>query len=136
MGTPLGPTMANFYASNLENKVFSQKPEVKPQVFCRYIDDIFIVCNSFGEIELLKQEFEANSPLKFTYEIECNKNIAFLDTLLSRTEDGLTTTVFRKETNTGECLNYESLCPKRYKTAVKKNFSTHIIQRVLQLGAF
>ena len=62
---------------NLENKVFSQKPEVKPQVFRRYIDDIFIVCNSFDEIEFLKQEFKANSPLKFTYEFECNKKNCF-----------------------------------------------------------
>ena len=44
------------------------------------------------------------SPLKLTYEIECNINIVFLDTLLSRTEDGLTKTVFRKETSTRKCL--------------------------------
>ena len=79
--TPLGPTMANFYESNLEIEVLWQKPEIKPQVFCRYIDDTFIVCNSFGEIDLLKLELEAISPLKFTYELECNKIIASLDTL-------------------------------------------------------
>ena len=35
-GTPLGPTLANFYASYVENKVFDSNPSLKPRVYCRY----------------------------------------------------------------------------------------------------
>ena len=34
MGTPLGPTFANFYASNLEETVFKEDPSLKPPLYC------------------------------------------------------------------------------------------------------
>ena len=39
--------------------------------------------------------------IKFTYELEKDKKISFLDVLISRTEDeGIVTSVYRKPTNT------------------------------------
>jgi len=122
MGTPLGPTLANFYMSHLENNIFSQNLIVKPTVYCRYIDDIFLVIDNVQDLEKLKKNFEENSILQFTYELETKKQIPFLDTLVSRTNSELTTTVFRKETSSSECLNYHSYCPLRYKTGVINNF--------------
>ena len=101
---------------------FHKSHKSKHKFFCRYIDDLFMACNSFCGIELLKQEFKANSTLKCTNEIECNKNIVFLDTLLSRAKEALNVNVFRQETNTGEFWNYGSLCTQRYKTGVIKTF--------------
>ena len=34
----------------------------------------------------------------------------------------VSTSVYKKSTNTGECLNYDSICPERYKVSVIKNF--------------
>ena len=73
MGTPLGPTFANFYMCNLENKTFSDIPTIKPLIYTRYVDDIFLVVDNFQQIETLKNTFENNSPngelfSKFTYE--------------------------------------------------------------------
>ena len=45
MGSPLGPLFANFYMSNLENEVLLNWSE-KPVVYCRYVDDIFLVINN------------------------------------------------------------------------------------------
>ena len=122
MGTPLGPTFANFYASWLENKVFTENPTITPKVYCRYMDDIFVVIEKFEELKILQTTFENNSVLKFTYEIEQKKEIPFLDVLISRNADNVTTSVFKKPTDTGECLNYDSICPERYKINVIKNF--------------
>ena len=47
MGPALGPTFANFYMCNLENSVFHSDPQPKPPVYCRYVDDIFLVLNNF-----------------------------------------------------------------------------------------
>ena len=43
MGTPLGPTIANFYMCNLENSTFRDDISLKPPVYCRYIDDILLI---------------------------------------------------------------------------------------------
>jgi len=122
MGTPLGPTMANFYMSHLENSLFENNPSLKPPIYCRYVDDIFLVLNNFSELENLNRTFELNSVLRFTHEIESRKKIPFLDVLISRTAETVSTEVFTKTTSSGECLNYNSLCPDRYKTSVIKNF--------------
>ena len=70
MGTPLGPTLANFHASYVENNVFDNNPSLKPMVYCRYVDDTFVVINNYHELERLQSEFEENSVLKYTFEIE------------------------------------------------------------------
>ena len=53
MGTPLGPTFANFYMCNLENKFFNNNPQLKPKVYCRYVDDILLVLDSFEELTVI-----------------------------------------------------------------------------------
>jgi len=77
MGTPLGPTFANFYMCYLENKIFSEQPNLKPPVYCRYVDDIFLMIDGFQQLEALKNSFTSNSVLEFTYEIENRKKYFF-----------------------------------------------------------
>ena len=120
MGSPLGPTFANYYMCDLENKIAQNYPDEMPVIYARYVDDIFILTNSRDSIEKLKSRFEDNSVLKFTYELEINSKLAFLDTLVTRQEELLTTSIYTKDTNNGDCINYLSLCPERYKTGVIK----------------
>lgn len=122
MGSPLGPTFANFYMCHLENETFKSNPQLKPMVYCRFVDDILLIVDNFDQLLVLKRIFEENSVLKFTFEIETCKKIAFLDTLLDRSNNKLTTSVYSKPTNSGECLNYNSNCPQRYKISVIKTF--------------
>ena len=56
------------------------------------------------------------------YEIETNKNLDFLDMLLTRNHNSITTLMYVKSTNSQECLNYSSLFPTKHKIAVIKNF--------------
>lgn len=62
------------------------------------------------------------SVLKFTYELEKRKKLSFLDVLLERKNDTLQTSVHIKETNSGECMNYNSVAPEKYKLGVLKTF--------------
>ena len=78
MGSPLGVTFANFYMSHLENQVFENNPELKPTVYCRFVDDCFLVVSSTSEIDLLISQFRQNSVLNFTHEIGGGK-LNFLD---------------------------------------------------------
>ena len=117
MGNPLGPTFANYYMCNLENSIFDNYCE-KPQLYIRYVDDICIGVAKFDQILKLKNLFESHSVLKFTFETEICKKLPFLDVLLNRRSNQICTSVYTKPTNPGECLNYDSSCPERYKVSV------------------
>ena len=53
MGSPLGPTLANFFMANLETKLINKFQTSKPKLYLRYVDDIFAIfdnqeaCSSF-----------------------------------------------------------------------------------------
>ena len=122
MGSALGPTFADFYMCHIENKIFSEHPELKPIIYVRYVDDCFLLLENMEQLERIKQKFEAESVLKFTYEKEKSKSLSFLDCLVNRSNNKFTTSVFVKSTNLGDCLNFNSICPGKYKTGMIKTF--------------
>jgi hypothetical protein len=77
MGSPLGPTFANFYMCNVENNIFEENPDMKPKLYARYVDDIFLLIDNYKNLEKLKKTFEENSVLKFTFEIEKKNDYHF-----------------------------------------------------------
>ena len=77
MGSPLGPTFANFYMADVENKVLSM-PNMKPNIYCRYVDDIFTDASKELLLEI-KKAMEEQSVLTFTFEEAQNGQLPFLD---------------------------------------------------------
>ena len=75
MGSPLGPTFANYYMWHLENETAKRCPETMPTIYARYVDDIFVVCESEENILAFREELERNSVLKFTHELENNNQL-------------------------------------------------------------
>ena len=43
MGSPLGPTIANFFLANLENRTLKNRNQCSPKLPLRYVDDVFAV---------------------------------------------------------------------------------------------
>ena len=120
MGSPLGVTFANYYMTNLENTLFDNEPSLKPAIYCRYIDDCFLIVNSDTELNKLVDEFHRRSCLNFTTELGQNRKINFLDVSINGETGNVTTTVFRKPTSSGLYLNARSECPERYKESTIK----------------
>ena len=89
-------------------------------MYCRYVDDIFLSMENFKALETIKNKLEEKSVLKVSYEIEVNKQLSFLDSLVKREENHLQTAVYIKNTNTGDIMNYNSICPQKYKIGVNK----------------
>jgi hypothetical protein len=116
MGSPLGPTFAEFYMCELENRVLLDN-QIKPALYCRYVDDIFVVVRDINHMTELRAAFELNSVLKFTYEFGQNRTLPFLDILVQVEENSYVTKVYRKPTDVGKVLHEESECPQRYKTS-------------------
>ena len=98
MGSPLRPSISEFYISHIENKIFNTIK--KPKIYVRYVDDISIATESNDEINKLKQSLEKNSVLKFITGLIINKKNPIQDVLTdSSNNDKFLTSLFKKSTS-------------------------------------
>jgi len=114
MGSPLGPTLANFFLGHLEKKLRTSDVEL-PRLYLRYIDDIFAVFPNDTDFQPFFDKLNALHPnLKFTTEIG-GQRLAFLDTDIAISGSDLEISIFRKPTNTDVVLNWTACCPLQWK---------------------
>ena len=123
MGSPLGPRLANIFVGYLEHK-FKNEINERCNEYLRYVDDTFVVCSSISEIENFQVFMNSLHPdLKFTIEVEKNRQLPFSDVLVMRspTSDQITKTkIFRKSTWNGQYLHFHSCVPIHYKSGLVK----------------
>lgn len=117
MGSPLGVLFAEAYMAHIESLALNGM-DAQPFTYCRYIDDIFVDTQSEQQLLDLKSKLEEISVLKFTIEMAVNHKISFLDVAVDALDGQYITSVYRKPTDTGSCLNGNSECPDRYKESV------------------
>ena len=125
MGSPLGPTLANFFLAHLENQFMGQQDVFMPVHYSRYVDDIFCVFNSLEYVKMFLSFLNNIHPnLKFTCEIGPQK-LAFLDNQISLSSNNdltLITSVYRKPTDTKIIINFHAVCPWIWKSGLIKCF--------------
>ena len=121
MGSPLGVLFAEAYMAHVES-ITIDRMGPKPFTYCRYVDDIFVDIQSEQELLDLKARLEAASVLKFTTEISVNNKIPFLDVAVDASGASYVTSVHRKPTDNGNCLNGLSESPDRYKASVIRSY--------------
>ena len=93
--------------TNLENTIF--QTQNKPKIYLRYVDDILILTNNVNEVIKLQTAFQSNSVLTFTYELNKNNKMPFLDVLIHSNSDPFITSPYKKPTSQNSCLrNYIS----------------------------
>ena len=124
MGNPLAPTLANFFLGHLEKQLFSANDQCKehPVLYLRYVDDIFCVFR--GEVDynqFLSKLNNLHPNLKYTFEFG-GKTLPFLDTAITLTQKGFTSTVYRKRTDTGVVMNASAVAPTAWKSGLIKCF--------------
>ena len=115
MGSPLGPVLANIFMVELERLVI---PTLMDKIKCwaRYVDDslCYLKKDSIDYISKMLNGFHRN--IQFTYEVETDSKISFLDVLVIRdSSNNINTTVYRKSTNNDIYLNWESFAPGKWK---------------------
>ena len=117
MGSPLGPTLANTFLCFHEKNWLNECPiEFKPLIYKRYVDDCFLIfkCKEHS-IKFLEYLNKKHKNISFTSELELNNTLPFLDVLITKENNSLTTNVFRKDTYTGLGLNFQSFVPNLFK---------------------
>ncbi|KAJ8946537.1 hypothetical protein NQ318_004673 [Aromia moschata] len=88
MGNSLSPFIANLFMSKFETEV-KDKFEYFPRVWFRYVDDIFAVFDTKAiSLDNFVAKLNNRFPtIKFTYEVEHNEQLPFLDVLVIRNSE-------------------------------------------------
>jgi hypothetical protein len=131
MGNPASPTLANLVMNNLIKNTLKKFDFNIPFLYL-YVDDT-ILAIPMDKIDIVIREFNNFHPkLKFTYEMEVDGKIPFLDTIIRRNKDGtLSTTWYQKPTASNRTLNYLSCTPTRY----KRNTELNMIHKIESISS-
>ena len=113
MRSLLGPTLANAFLNHFEKKWLSEYPvEFLPNVYKRYVDDIFVTFNSYLQLLKIVDYMNHQHPnIKFTFVVEKNNNFSFLEVKICRENNKFTTSVFMKPTFSRVFINFDSFVP-------------------------
>lgn len=122
MGSPLAPTLANIFMCDLERKFMENCPlEFKPCVYKRYVDDTLALFDNLDQAKKFLQYINKIHPnINFTMETEEEMQLPFLDILISRKNNTMSTGIYRKPTFTGLGTNFFSYIPTLFKINAMK----------------
>ena len=117
MGSPLGPSFANAFLSYHERLWLEHCPEdFRPVLFKRYVDDCFVAFESKEQSQKFLQYLNSKHPnIKFSMEEEHNNQLPFLDVLIQRQGDSLSTSIYRKPSSTLLGTNFFSFVPENFR---------------------
>ena len=138
MGLPLAPLLANWFVSKIERNIFSDSKnnQCKPIFYKRYVDDIFAVFTNSSDRDRFFTVLNSSHPnLQFTMEITTDA-LPFLDVEITAKDGMYNTRVYRKPTNTGVLLNFESIAPLKWKKALVRGMLNKAYKLSSSLACF
>ena len=120
MGSPLGPLMANVFMCHLEEKL--ARDGTVPSLYKGYVGDTLarMPNTDTAAADFLTTLNGLHPSLKFTMELPADNMIPFIGIEIIKNGTELETRVYRKPTNTGLLLHFQSHVDKRYKIGLLK----------------
>ena len=119
MGSPLGPLMANAFMCSIEERLLNQGK--MPNFYKRYVDDTFSIMPNVETAEAFLSTLNDSHPsISFTMELATNGKLPFLGVEIVKHMSRLETKVYKKPTDTGLLLHYQSHVDVRYKQSLLK----------------
>ena len=97
MGSPLRSAFANAFLWHYEKQELSNcPPDFQPQIFRRYVDDIFVTFISQAEVKRFVNYMKKQQPnVKFTFKVEQKNTFSFLDIKICCENNKFNTSVHR-----------------------------------------
>ncbi|XP_064469880.1 uncharacterized protein LOC135384612 [Ornithodoros turicata] len=117
MGAPVSVIAANLVMECIEERALQSSPN-HPKVFLRNVDDCFCILKKSDVDAFLTHVNSVEPSTQFTVERETDNRLPFLDVLVTRHENNLEFTVYRKLTHTGRHLPSDFNHPSCHKAAV------------------
>ena len=138
MGSPVSVVIANLVMEDVEERATTFHPP--PRFWRRYVDDTFTALPRDLVQQFLRHLNSIEPCIQFTAEEETEGKLPFLDVCLQRDDNGsLTTSVFRKATQTNQYLSFDSYHPMAHKAAVVRTLmhrastlSSNSVERVAE----
>ncbi|XP_062713296.1 uncharacterized protein LOC134290239 [Aedes albopictus] len=131
MGSPLSPVIANVVMEKLEQECIKnlEAKQIRMRVYKRYVDDCMCVARR-EHIQTIVDTFNSfHDRLQFTVEHEVGGKMKFLDMMLERTENKITTSWLPKQPD-GRYLDFKSKSPFQH----KQNTAIALIDRAIKLS--
>lgn len=127
MGDPASPTIANTVMEEVLQEFISKLNFLIPFLLL-FVDDA-CTCVPENELENCIQVLNSINPnIQFTYEVEENGQLPFLDLLLVRVGNKIKIDHYRKPSNSKRILNFLSYHPIKQKLSIVKQIATKIIK--------
>ncbi|RLU15331.1 hypothetical protein DMN91_012325 [Ooceraea biroi] len=129
MGSPLSPILTDMVMEDLEVHCLGLLDFTVP-VFYRYVDDVFTILPRDRLHDVLNVFNGYHPRLRFTYEIETNNMLSFLDATVIRDDNVLITNWYQKPTFSGRYVNFLSNHCVKHKIGIVKS----LVDRALILS--
>ena len=110
-GSPVSIVVAEIVIQHRGKRSF----DIKIPLWLRYVDDTFTAVGHDESDAFHHHLNEQNTDIQFTLEVEENGKLPFLDCLISRDDNSLRITVYRKPTHTDRLLDESSYSPTSHK---------------------
>ena len=114
MGSPLSPIIADIVLQDIENKALYILRNVI-SCYHRYVDDIFLIASKDSIVLILNTFNSFHDRIKFTCEIEKDRQIHFLDLNICIDNDKVIIDWYHKDTFSGRYLSFYSNHPVCHK---------------------
>lgn len=129
MGNSLSAVLSNLFMEYFETEILPTIPD-HPKTWFRYVDDIFSLWPEQTNFQSFFQNLNNAHPhIKFKVEWENNDCLPFLDTLITKRNDKLKFSVFRKPTNSNAYIHFFSV----HDDTVKKSTISTMFLRALRI---
>ena len=130
MGSCISSVVANIFMVYVEKTAINTF-HTPPTFWVHFTDDTFCVIKRSSVGKFHDHLDGISSFIKFTYELELDGRLPFLNVLVTRQHNGaLTTTIYYKPTNTNRYLQFTSHHPRHHKLSVARSLlnklNTHI----------
>ena len=122
MGSPVSVVVAEIVMQNIEEQALATYSETLP-LSLRYVDDTITAVHKNKIDEFHEHLNKQNTSIQFTKEIEEHGKIPFLDCLVTRENNTLQTTVYRKPTHTDRLLHQTSYNPTSHKATTVRTLT-------------
>ena len=104
--------------------------EFKPATWLCYVDDTFVVWNEGRDklLDFLEHLNSNRSSIQFTMELEEDRKFPFLDVMVTRHDDRLSTSIYRKKTHTDCFIHFSSNHHDKVKRRVIQRLNSRAIR--------